>query len=204
MQDIDLEVVVIRAMHDGLSSHLNDLRRMSEIHQDCFPTDCKTEDDSSRWIAASANAGPRMNYFVAEQGGELLGYILWMEKGGFREEAVLELEQIGVHTDYRRNGVGAKLITESLTTVAKAISADKRKLKLIEVTTNERYSVDGDMNHSAAALYERTLGASEATRIPDLFSFGNVEGPEELILIARAPAIAEKMPHLTPYLARVA
>jgi ribosomal protein S18 acetylase RimI-like enzyme len=67
-----------------------------------------------KWIKCNFKVFPRMQYFVAQFKGKVLGYILWVEKGGFRKNAVLELEQIAVHPDYRGIGIGTKLIKESL------------------------------------------------------------------------------------------
>ncbi len=38
------------------------------------------------------NAAPRFLNFVAESEGEVVGYIIWVQKSGFRPEAVLETE----------------------------------------------------------------------------------------------------------------
>jgi len=37
---------------------------------------------------------------------ELVGYIQWLQKSGFRQEVVLELEQIAVHPKYQEQGFG--------------------------------------------------------------------------------------------------
>ena len=66
------------------------------------------------WIMCNLKCSPRMQYFVAEDGGRVVGYILWVERGGFREEAALELERIAVHPEFRGRGVAAELIKRSL------------------------------------------------------------------------------------------
>jgi len=123
------------------------------------------------WVEACWRAAPRMRYWVAESPAGLLGYILWVEKGGFREEAVLELEQVAVAEKARSRGVGAKLVTRSLGEFEEALRERGARLKLVEVTTgSEQGAVD---------FYRRTLGAEVVATLPNVFR------GDEHILIAR-------------------
>ncbi|MDG6913393.1 MAG: GNAT family N-acetyltransferase, partial [Nitrososphaerota archaeon] len=76
-----------------------------------------------------------MEYWVIESDGQVNGYILWSEKGGFREQAVLELEQIAVQKQVRGQGMGRELILRSLEEVEKRLHERGARLKLVEVTT---------------------------------------------------------------------
>jgi ribosomal protein S18 acetylase RimI-like enzyme len=130
----------------------------------------KNFDKAEEWIRCNYRAYPRMQYFVAAD-EKIYGYILWNEKGGFREEAILELEQIAVHPDYRGRGIGKKLIRESLEEMKKYLFKRGSKLKLVEITT-------GASNY-AQKLYSETLNAKVVCKIPDFYS------EDEVIMIAR-------------------
>jgi GNAT superfamily N-acetyltransferase len=116
-------------------------------------------------------AYPRMMYFGALHHDVLLGYVLWVEKGGFRSKAVLELEQIAVEPEHRGRGTGTKLIRDSLAQVRKYLDGRKASPKLIEVTTG--------VNNPAKRLYQMVLGAKEQFVIPDFYE------EDESIMIAR-------------------
>ena len=46
-----------------------------------------------------------MQFFVAESNGEIRGFIHWTQKSGFRQQVVLELEQIAVHPHFHGQGI---------------------------------------------------------------------------------------------------
>ncbi|MBR9707445.1 MAG: GNAT family N-acetyltransferase, partial [Candidatus Diapherotrites archaeon] len=96
-----------------------DLPHIARIHSEVFPTD----GDSNQWISANFKAFPRNQYFVAIINSKIVGYILWMEKGGFRDAAVIELEQIGITRNCQGFGVGSTLVNESLLEMEKWIKS---------------------------------------------------------------------------------
>lgn len=108
---------------------------------------------------------------MAHADKEIVGYIQWMEKSGFRKEVVLELEQIAVSPEWRNQGVGSYLINSSLSLVKEELAKREAVLKHVVVTTR----TDND----AQKIYRETLNASVETTIPDLFS------ADEVIMIAR-------------------
>ncbi len=148
----------------------NDIDDVVKVYLDCFKG-MRDPEVVERWIRCNFNAYPRMQYFVAEMDGKVVGYILWVEIGGFRKEAVLELEQIGVLRDYRGQGIGSKLIIKSLEEMKKYLIERGSKLKLVEVTTGT--------SNQAQKLYMKTLNAKPECLIKDLFR------GDELIMIAR-------------------
>ncbi|MBS7609595.1 GNAT family N-acetyltransferase [Candidatus Bathyarchaeota archaeon] len=124
------------------------------------------------WIACNLNAFPRCQYYVAEgKDGHIHGYILWIEKGGFREEAVWELEQIAVHPECRGRGIGSKLIKDSLKEIRNYIHKRGSRFKLVLISTG--------MTNQAQHFYEKVLGAKLVAVIPDFFR------QDEAIMIAR-------------------
>ncbi len=156
--------VLIRRMKE------TDIDDMTKVYLDSFKG-MRDPESVEKWIRCNFSAYPRMQYFVAEIDGRVVGYILWVEKGGFRKEAVLELEQIGVLRDYRGQGIGSKLIIKSLEEMKKYLMGRGSKLKLVEVTTGTR--------NQAQKLYIKTLNAKPECLIKDLFR------GDELIMIAR-------------------
>ncbi|MCH7828837.1 GNAT family N-acetyltransferase [Patescibacteria group bacterium] len=149
-----------------------DLGIVAQLNKECFPEDNSTLTDAREWIEANWKAAPRTSYFVLiDEEGQVEGYILWLEKGGFRKEAVLELEQIAVIPSQRGRGGGRTLIQQTLPQLKERLALQGRTIKLIEVTTAA--------DNEAQRLYRDTLGAEVEATIHDLFR-GN-----EVIMVAR-------------------
>lgn len=55
-----------------------------------------------------------MLFVARDEKDQIVGYIQWIQKSGFRNESVIELEQIAVLQNKRGKGIGALLIRESL------------------------------------------------------------------------------------------
>ncbi len=88
-----------------------------------------------------------------------------------RPEAVLELEQIAVLPERHGQGIGEKLIQESLPYVRAQLAKQDSRLKHIVVTTRAE-------NH-AQELYKSTLGAEVEAIISNLYS------ADEVFMVAR-------------------
>jgi hypothetical protein len=69
-----------------------DILDVSKIHAEAFPR----QNHSLEWISSNFNAFPRIRNYLAETPHEIIGYVQWIEKSGFRKEVILELEQIAV------------------------------------------------------------------------------------------------------------
>ena len=146
---------------------LSDVAAVSAVHAQSFSRQLNSEE----WILCNFKAYPRTRIFVAHVDEEIVGYIQWIEKSGFRREVVLELEQIAVLSDRRSQGIGSCLINSSLTLVKEELAQREAVLKHVVVTTR----TDND----AQKIYRETLNASVETIIPELFS------ADEVIMIAR-------------------
>ncbi|MGL1893663.1 MAG: GNAT family N-acetyltransferase [Spirochaetaceae bacterium] len=153
--------MIIKKMNDL------DIIACSEIHKAVF----SRQTMSLEWIKGNYLAYPRMQYYVAEDQGEILGYIHWTQKSGFRPEVVLELEQIAVSPRHQKKGIGEALITQSLLEVKRQLSTRGAQIKHIIVTTRA--------DNYAQKLYEKTLGVKVDATLKDLYS------ADEVIMIKR-------------------
>lgn len=147
----------------------SDIEHVAAIHQAAFPRQL----ESLLWISCNAAAYPRIRYFVAVEDGRLVGYIQWTEKSGFREEVVLELEQMAVLPENRGRGIAHALIRQSLPQVARELEKRGARIKGVMVTTRT--------DNVAQRIYASTLGAVTKAVIPDLYS------ADEAIMIALSP-----------------
>ncbi len=143
--------ITIREIFDS------DLDAVAEVHALSFVR----QKNSLVWIRCNLGAYPRMRYFVAVHEKEVIGYILWTEKSGFRKEVMLELEQIAILPNHRNNGIATELIRQSLLEVAKVINSRGDNLAGVMVTTRA--------DNLAQQLYQKALGAEVVAVIPALF-----------------------------------
>jgi len=155
------ELMKIRSMEK------TDLENVAEIHKLTFVR----QQNSLQWIQCNFNAFPRFLCFVAEIKGEIVGYIIWVQKSGFRLEAVIELEQLAVSPIFQGQGIGRKLIAESLPLVKNHLFLNGSTLKHIIVTTRA--------DNFAQELYKSAFGAEIETTIKNLYS------DDEVLMIAR-------------------
>ncbi|MEZ8826959.1 GNAT family N-acetyltransferase [Vibrio sp. 10N.261.55.A7] len=145
----------------------NDLSDTALVHQSVFVR----QNYSHEWLQCNLNAFPRYMIFVAEIDNVIVGYIIWVQKSGFRLEVVLELEQLAVKPNFQGKGIGRKLILDSLPLVRAQLALKNSVLKHILVTTRAD-------NH-AQKLYRDTLGAEVEATISNLYS------ADEVLMIAR-------------------
>lgn len=134
-----------------------DIRRIAAIHAACFTRQYR----SNEWIACQFAAYPLKRIFVATMDGEIVGYSILAEKSGFRQEVVVELEQIAVAPERQGRGVGTYLICDSLSAVKQALVERGATMRSVLVTT--RY------DNAAQKLYQRALNAEIVATIPSLF-----------------------------------
>ncbi|MGF1753778.1 GNAT family N-acetyltransferase [Vibrio makurazakiensis] len=145
----------------------SDLEETAKIHSAAFIR----QKQSYEWLQCNLNAAPRFMNFIAEQNGEIIGYIIWVQKSGFRPEAVIELEQLAVAEHSQGQGIGKRLITESLSLVQQQLASNESTLKHVLVTTRA--------DNFAQKLYKDVLEAEVETTISNLYS------ADEVLMIAR-------------------
>lgn len=147
-----------------------DLASIAKINLTCFHG-CANLEEALKWVSCNFQAWPRFHYFTLKEKNKLIGYILWYFKGGWRQNSVLELEQIAIERKYQGCGFGSKLIRDSLNQLKKYLKKEKRKLKAILVTTGTE--------QKAKKIYKQVLRAKPAAKINGLFR------GDEIILIKK-------------------
>lgn len=153
--------MIIRLMEQS------DLTAATEIYQATFVR----QSHSREWLQCNFNAFPRYMMFVAEYDNDILGFITWTQKSGFRSEVVLELELLAVKPSSQGKGVGKKLIVDSLPLVKQLLAEKEAVLKHVLVTTRA--------DNYAQELYKSALGAEIEATISNLYS------ADEVLMIAR-------------------
>jgi N-acetylglutamate synthase len=136
----------------------NDTAAIAAIHLAAFPR----QRDSTQWVAATLAAAPRMLAYVVVHRGEIVGFAFWAQKAGIRTDSVLELDQIAVLSTHRDQGLGEKLIRDSLKLVKAELAANGQSIKSIFISTRA--------DNGAQRLYARALGARVEAEIKDLYS----------------------------------
>lgn len=146
----------------------SDVEAVASVHRAAFPD----ERESDLWIRSNFAAYPRLQYFVAVRDSTIAGYVVWIQKCGFRQRQLLELEQIAVHPFHQRAGIGETLIRGSLPLVKEELARRNARIENILVTTSAE--------NFARRLYEKTLGAKAVHLFKEY-----VNGHDELYMIAR-------------------
>jgi len=143
------------------------IEQVSNIHASSF----ERQHNSLQWIECNFKAYPRIQFFVAQFEDNILGYIQWIQKSGFRSKVILELEQMAVLPKMRNNGIGKSLILNSLPLITSNLKLEGSDLMHIIVTTRA--------DNNAQNLYKEVLGADVVTTIPNLYS------ADEVIMVSR-------------------
>jgi len=153
-----------------------DINQVARIYLQCFKG-MQEFKLAKKWITLRHSSFPASQFFIVTFNKKILGYIQWVELGGFRKNAVLELEQIAVSPEQQGKGIGEKLVKESLKQISSYLRNRKSSIKLIKVTTGT--------TNEAQRFYRRVLKAKPVAVIPDFFR------SDEAILIARKKEISD-------------
>lgn len=159
---VSLEQTTVKPLKES------EIDKAAHIYLEAFHGMAKLE-LAKQWLRCNLQAFPQKMCFGVWLDDSLLGYIVWTEKGTFRSEAVWELEQIAVLGEYRGQGIGEKLIRNSLSEVEARLKERQANLKLIMVTTG--------VTNESARLYEKVLGAKQESVIKDFYN-----GDEQIML----------------------
>lgn len=146
---------------------LEDVSKVAKVHEETF----LRQTLSRKWISCNFQAFPRIRYFVAEIDQDVVGYVQWTEKSGFRMDVVLELEQIAVTPTMQNKKIGTALILQSLPLIKNELNQRGATIRSILVCTRS--------DNNAQKLYVKTLRAKVVATIHNLFS------ADEVLMLAR-------------------
>lgn len=91
----------------------NDILAIAEMNRQGFSGN-KPPGMAEKWVASHFAQGDQYHYYVEEKNEKVVGYIGWEVRGGFaREIPVIELEQMGVHQDFRGQGIATHLVEQT-------------------------------------------------------------------------------------------
>ena len=144
-----------------------DIEETAKVHAAAFTRQTR----SAEWLQNSKNAYPKNLIYIHEINSQVVAYIMWAQKSGFRPEVVLELEQIAVLPSFQKQGIAHKLILESLSQVKSYLNSVDATLKHIVVSTRS--------DNEAQKLYRKALGAEVEATISNLYS------GDEVLMVAR-------------------
>lgn len=147
----------------------SDSTAIAAIHREAFPRQRQSE----AWVTATLAAAPRILVFVLEHDASPVGYIFWAQKSGIRPEAVLELDQMAVLSQFQGLGFGERLIKESPILVKSELTTTGQTVKSVLVSTRA--------DNQAQRLYAKALGAKIVATIEGLYSAA------EVLMIAERP-----------------
>jgi len=148
--------------------HHDDIDAVANIHCQQFPG----QHYSTQWVSCNLAAFPRIMMFVArDEKDDVIGYVQWSHKNGFRKATIIELEQIAVIKTWQGAGIGTKLIKGSLDSIKDFLDDSGSMLKAVMVSTRA--------DNAAQGLYKKALGAQVIAVIKDLYSH------DEVLMLAR-------------------
>lgn len=111
----------------------------------------KPEGMAEKWVSSHFAQGDQYHYFVFEQDAKAVGYISWEVRGGFaRGVPVIELDQLGVDENYRGQGIGTMLMSETFEMMKAWIKQQQPGAKEMRVMV---WCLKG--NDKALAIYEK-------------------------------------------------
>lgn len=151
-----------------------DLEHVTRINQQSF-NGMRNRPRTAHWWFSDAFCSHRAQGYIAET-DHPVGYVLYLERGGFRMPAVFELEQLAVAPEARGNGIAKELLETSLMLLKKGLHTSGRKLGTLTVSTG--------VDNAAQQLYQKALGVEPRAIFP-------LYGKDEVLLLGNYGTIEE-------------
>ncbi|MEH6453784.1 MAG: GNAT family N-acetyltransferase [Psychromonas sp.] len=139
---------------------LSEMDSLREIYSLCFPNEILQDE----WVMSNMCSYPRMVYYVAICDDDVVGYAHWSVKSGFRDRAIVELEQVAVLPRFSKRGIGEYLLDQSFSLFKAHLSLLGVGIKGIYITTRE--------GNFAENLYKRVF-AVERQGVIENYGSGN-------------------------------
>lgn len=157
-------------MADIRKMTVEDLLPASHIHQQNFVR----QNDSQLWLKCHILSYPRDFTYVIETEKQVVGYIIWTQKSGFRQQVVLELSQIAIDKDFQHQGYATQLILVSLKQVILYLNDHDQQLDKLYISTGA--------NNNAKSLYTKLFQPEIEATFHHLYN----QNDDEIILIVRS------------------
>ncbi|WP_420850307.1 GNAT family N-acetyltransferase [Pseudomonas typographi] len=126
------------------------------------PPSFSRQRDSKQRVSATLAAAPRLLAYVLLVDGNIRGYAFWAQKSGIRDLVTLELDQIAVCGELQRQGLGTRLIRDSLDQLVFLLRQSGQTVQNILISTRA--------DNQAQGLYRKVLGATTVATIEGLYS----------------------------------
>ena len=134
-----------------------DLDSIAVINAGVFLGDRDDVASAREWIGCWFRSFPLYQYFVAEKEARVVGYSGWQLHGGFRRaDPAIELDQIGIHPDEQKSGIGQELIRYSQRVLIDWTVARNTRIESHITFVVWAYS----LNFNAINAYVKTFGQS--------------------------------------------
>jgi ribosomal protein S18 acetylase RimI-like enzyme len=105
---------------------------------------------------------PYLQFFVAEKDGRLVGFSGWSLYDRYGSQLMWELSFIAVKDDYKRKGIGRKLIWEALEEVRRNWQVKGLRSVMMVTETEEE-------NEVACKFYDSVLNPCQKEFIPEVW-----------------------------------
>jgi len=105
---------------------------------------------------------PYLQFFVAEKSGKLVGTIAWGVSDRYGDELMWELSFIAVKDDYKRKGIGRRLVVETLEMLKESWDEQGLKSAMMMVEAEKE-------NREASKFYDAVLHPCQKVSVPNVW-----------------------------------
>jgi ribosomal protein S18 acetylase RimI-like enzyme len=145
--------LIIRKAKDG------EIREIAEICRDEIYNELSL-DWVLDWLKSITH--PYLQYFIAEEDGEIVGFIDWTLYDRYGQQVMLEISLMAVKEERQRKGIGTRLVEESLEKIKEFWATQSLRIVMFMVETE-------DENEAAQKFYNKILKPFHKRFVPDVW-----------------------------------
>ena len=154
----------------------NDFNSILSLNRLAFAHDNENIECARKWIQHRSN---NQYYLIEYNKLNIVGYILWAVKGGYKQHLVCELDQIAIDAKFRRQGFASHLIRISL---IKFQAFHQRQLEMPTLKISVVFLSTGCNNDGAQNFYKKELHVEQKGGKLGALYGPNEYGEEEIIM----------------------
>lgn len=155
----------------------DDKDSMVRINRSAFPHGNARDHHARLWIEKNWNSP----YFVITSNKlNVIGYILWVVKGGYKDRIACELERTAIDENYRPKGFGSYLTKVSLIKFQDSL---RLKFALPQLKIGVVHLTTGCNNHQAQLFYRKILQVEQKGGNIGAIYGVNEYGEEEIVMV---------------------